>query len=193
MCQSSEWSCSAPHTSMPRKTTASNSPISFHVLRNDFHTEPLQSNAQLLLELEAERGRRMVLEQRVQDLEQSIDHRIVWYKDHLRSEVDSAILSRGVRPDSVHDFSSFSMDAVVQELQKTCPDLCHLLQQLGSTRKNESNSKTSLTGEDLKVVMSACTLLNARSTRARGLQLMISLMLIARSTSKQVKLYYYTS
>ncbi len=34
--------------------------------------------------------------------------------------------------------------------------------------------------------LSLCTLLNARSARAKGVQLMISLMLVARATNKQV-------
>ena len=43
--------------------------------------------------------------------------------------------------------------------------------------------------EELKAVIALCTLLNARSARVKGLQLMVSLMLVARATSRQVHMY----
>ena len=39
--------------------------------------------------------------------------------------------------------------------------------------------------------MAVCTLLNAWSARVKGLQLMISLMLVARATGRQVHVYIY--
>ena len=45
--------------------------------------------------------------------------------------------------------------------------------------------------EELKAVMALCTLLNARSARVKGLQLMVSLMLVARATGRQVGIYTY--
>ena len=46
--------------------------------------------------------------------------------------------------------------------------------------------------EELKAVMALCTLLNARSARTKGLQLMVSLMLVARATGRQVGIYTCT-
>ena len=46
--------------------------------------------------------------------------------------------------------------------------------------------------EELKAVMALCTLLNARSARTKGFQLMVSLMLVARATGRQVGIYTCT-
>ena len=46
------------------------------------------------------------------------------------------------------------------------------------------DSSTSI--KEIKGVISLCTVLNARSNRVKGVQLLVSMMLIARSTSKQV-------
>ena len=45
---------------------------------------------------------------------------------------------------------------------------------------------------EIKAVTSLCSLLNARSVRTKGLQLLISMMLVARATSKQVCLLLHT-
>lgn len=42
--------------------------------------------------------------------------------------------------------------------------------------------------EEVKTVTSICALLNARSTRVKGIQLLINMMLIARLTSKHISL-----
>ena len=44
---------------------------------------------------------------------------------------------------------------------------------------------------EIKVLVSLCTLLNARSSRTIGLQLFLSLMLVARGTAKQVTKYLH--
>ena len=76
------------------------------------------------------------------------------------------------------------MSAVITELQASCPQLYQLVQQLGCTPRNARDGR--LSDEELKGVMAVCTLLNARSARLKGLQLMISLMLVARTTGRQV-------
>ena len=108
-------------------------------------------------------------------------------KEHLQSEVDSVVASKAILvhgPDFPENFSSFLMKFLIQELKDSCPKLYGLIQQLSKTKGNDSDS--SITGEELKCVMALCTILNARSSRVRGIQLMMSLMLLARSTSKQV-------
>ena len=87
-------------------------------------------------------------------------------------------------PDSVEHFHDFSMASVIAELQATCPEVYSLVQQLGSTQRYEKDGV--LPDEELKGVMAICTLLNARSARVKGMQLMISLMLVARASCKQV-------
>ena len=76
------------------------------------------------------------------------------------------------------------MSAVISELQSDCPEL---YKQLGSTQRNARDGARP--DEELKAVMALCTLLNARSARTKGLQLMVSLMLVARATGRQVGIY----
>ena len=80
------------------------------------------------------------------------------------------------------------MSGIITELQSSCPELFTLVQQLSSTQRNARPD--TLPVEHLKGVMAVCTLLNARSARVKGLQLMLSLMLslmlVARTTGKQV-------
>ena len=81
------------------------------------------------------------------------------------------------------------MSAVISELQSDCPELYKLVQQLGSTQRNARDDARP--DEELKAVMALCTLLNARSARTKGLQLMVSLILVARATGRQVGIYIH--
>ena len=78
------------------------------------------------------------------------------------------------------------MSAVISELQSNCPEL---YKQLGSTQRNARDGARP--DEELKAVMALCTLLNARSARVKGLQLMVSVMLVARATGRQVYMHMY--
>ena len=109
------------------------------------------------------------------------------YKQTLFSEIYSAVLSRHLLlrgPDTIDRFIGFSMSSVIAELKATCPEVYSLVQQLGSTQRYATDGD--VPDEQLKGVMAVCTLLNARSARVKGLQLMISLMLVARASGKQV-------
>jgi len=53
-------------------------------------------------------------------------------------------------------------------------------------KQAEMSMGDDLAVEQVKSLVSICTLLNAQTRRAKGLQLLISIMLIAHSTSKQV-------
>ena len=93
----------------------------------------------------------------------------------LCAEIDDAVCSRQMLlhgPDTVEHFERFSMSAVIAELQSSCPEVYTLVQQLGSTQRNARDG--ALPDEELKGVMAICTLLNARSARVKGLQLMVS-------------------
>ena len=72
----------------------------------------------------------------------------------------------------------------VAELEKHSPELYQLFEKVGDTERNAEGDEQSTEG--VKAICSLCSLLNARSSRAKGLQLMMSLMLIARSTARQV-------
>ena len=88
-------------------------------------------------------------------------------------------------PDSAENIVKFSLDALVDELRSQAPSLYGILQDVGHTSRNESATESICT-EELKTVASMCVLLNARTNRCNGLQLLMSLMLIARATNKQV-------
>ena len=140
--------------------------------------------ATLMLELQTERDRRTALEIEVHKLKQ---RSTASYQEILCSEVDSIVgfkkmLVHG--PDTIQRFEEFSMSRLIDELQSYCPELCKLVQQLGSTQRNARAD--TLPDEELKGIMAICTLLNARSARVKGLQLIISLMLVARATGRQV-------
>ena len=83
-------------------------------------------------------------------------------------------------PHTPECFDSFSMGEVLSEIEMHAPDVMNLLRVLGNTDRNVGSD------DELKAVTSLCTLLKARSQRVKGMQLLMSYMLIARATSKQV-------
>ncbi len=86
-------------------------------------------------------------------------------------------------PNTQAHVSGFTRDEVVQELKRKCPRMYELFQEVARTQRTVAEDASVLPLPELKVVMSMCTLLNARS---KGVQLLISLMLVARATNKQV-------
>lgn len=89
-------------------------------------------------------------------------------------------------PDTIVHFESFSVQTVIDEMLRFAPNLYGLLKSLGA-RASITNDGTQL--EDVKVAMSLSILLKCRSVRVLGIQLFITLMLLARSTSRQVIKY----
>ena len=92
-------------------------------------------------------------------------------------------------PDTLERLQSFTIDSVLAELHTYAPDLLQLFETLGQTSRNIHGDDLAV--EQIKGLVSICTLLNARTQRAKGLQLLIGIMLIARATSKQVKSNLY--
>ena len=107
---------------------------------------------------------------------------------NIMQQLDS-LLQNGCQiihgPDTPDHFPEFTLDAVIGEVQSIAPNVYQLFFQLGNTDRNKSDDETSV--EERKAIMSLCTVLNARSQNAKGLQLLLSIMLIARATSKQVR------
>jgi hypothetical protein len=93
-------------------------------------------------------------------------------------------------PDTIDHLHEFSIDSIISDLRQHSPDLYSLFLKIGNTRRNTCDDK-GLSTEDIKAVASLCTLLNARSNRVKGLQL-INLMLITRATSRQVSIHGIT-
>ena len=88
-------------------------------------------------------------------------------------------------PDTLPRLNHFSFDGVIKEFQMYAPKLYHLFRQIGDSEQHRSPQQSGLT-EEMKTVTSLYILLNARSQRFKRLQLLMSLMLVARGTSKQV-------
>ena len=88
-------------------------------------------------------------------------------------------------PSTPARFSDFSVQALTDEICSAAPDVHRLFLSLGDTERNQVDEGTPV--EERKAIMSLCMVLNARQRQANGLQLLISFMLIARATSKQVK------
>jgi len=156
----------------------------------------LVATGQPLGELELERQKNSQLVAKVQDLEATVRQQ----KQQLASMVDPLSLLVGQLdqvlqhsthqvfhgPDTVEHFNTFSVDEVIRELKSDAPDVYQLFQSLGNTQRNKTINQEAYSLEELKALMSTCILLNARSRRLKGLQLLMSIMLVARSTSKQV-------
>ena len=86
-------------------------------------------------------------------------------------------------PDTIEHFHQFSLESIAADLKQQSPDLYALFLKVADTCRNVDGDDLGV--EDVKAIGSLCALLNARSNRVKGLQL-ISLMLIARATSRQV-------
>lgn len=100
--------------------------------------------------------------------------------------IDSIIMHG---PDTLERLQSFTIDTVLAELHTYTPDILQLFETLGQTSRNIHGNDLAV--EQIKGLVSICTLLNARTHRAKGLQLLIGIMLIACATSKQVKSNVY--
>ena len=95
-------------------------------------------------------------------------------KQLLRFVSLSAVVSHG--PDSLERLEAFSLDAVVTEVKSLAANLFRLFSTLGQTRRNTGNEEQGLVTEEIKALCFLCTLLNARTMRTKGLQLMLGMM-----------------
>lgn len=120
------------------------------------------------------------LKARIQELERTSATSLCCQADRVISH--KSVLTQG--PNSMDTFHDFDFKTIVAELQLHAPDLYHLYMTLGDTARNQEEEE--VTTEEVKAVASMCSLMNARSARMRGLQLLVSMMLVARATSRQV-------
>lgn len=116
----------------------------------------------------------------------------------MECEIQKILSSNGILvhgPDTPDHLCTFSIRGVVEELKQLAPTLFGLFVSLGDTKRNSKSHDTDSTEthEDMKAMFSLCSLLNARSQKVKGIQLFISMMLIARATNKQVCYDYYHS
>ena len=81
-------------------------------------------------------------------------------------------------------FTDFNMDRLLAEISEQAPNLLTLLTSLSQSPQAEE----AIDGDHaVRVAMSVSILLKCRSVRVLGVQLLITLMLLARATSRQVK------
>ena len=113
--------------------------------------------------------------------------------EHLLREADSMVAQSVIcqhGPDTLPCFDEISFDSIIGEFQSYAPELYHLFLLLGDSKRHQLPQQSGLTVEEMKTAMSMCTIFNARSQRFKGLQLIMSMMLIARGTGKQVNIIY---
>ena len=140
-------------------------------------SEPISQSAPSYSDLLIEN---QLLKAKVQELERTSAASLCYQADkviHHKSAVTQG-------PNSLDSFHELDLNSIVAELQSRAPDLYHLYMTLGDTKRNQE--KEEVTTEEVKAVASMCSLLNARSARMKGLQLLVSMMLVARATSRQV-------
>ena len=143
-----------------------------HVFGIERATQAQDSTSQC----EGLRERVRQLEDRVRELEQHQEF------SHEMNSLLAPNLSLYHGPNNITNFDSFTMDSMVEELVKISPTLYDLFKTLGQTSRHADDE-----GTDVTAVMSLCTLLKCRSQKVLGVQLLITLMLLARSTNKQVR------
>lgn len=127
------------------------------------------------------------LERKVQQLEERL--RELEQPSQLSRELNTLMtpsLSLYHGPNNVENFEVFSMSSLVSELSKHAPELYEVFQTLGQTARLKDDRDQTDESYDVMAVMSLCTLLKCRSQKVLGIQLLITLMLLARSTNKQV-------
>ena len=144
--------------------------------------------------LELEQAKSELLQKQVQTLEARVLEleriQATSFCPELLAQQVQHVLQPGLQvfdgPDSLEHFSNFSVDAVIAELQTNAPDVYRLFMTLGATSRNVQSKDDGIIPEEIRAHTAIFTLLKARSVRVKGIQLLLSFMLIARATSRQV-------
>ena len=106
------------------------------------------------------------LKQRVSDLEAELESLrqssiqlavIESQADHL---ISCTSISDG--PDTLEHLQSFSVPTILEDVKREAPDMLRLFQIMGNSERNTSDGDIGLAVEQLKVLVSICTLLNTR-------------------------------
>ena len=156
------------------------------------------AESQLRAALEAEQKRNQELCDQVRQLQTKVQllegtvrrlesEQSSGYVQQLDQQMEAVVRHRGSvmsGPDTSEHFGTFSVDSVISEVKQNAPDVYQLFQVLGKTSRNAQQGQ--LPTEELKAAVSLATLLNARSNRVKGIQLLLGIMLIARATHKHV-------
>ena len=90
-------------------------------------------------------------------------------------------------PDTIEHFDGFSVDGVLAEIRSHAPVVLELLNTIGQSHRHDDGTDLARLSQ-LRVMTSLTSLLKCRSVQVLGIQLLITFMLIARSTNKQVRI-----
>ena len=127
------------------------------------------------------------LKQKVAELEQKCS--LVQTLDNQMQALLHPTMASYHGPNSIDNFTSFSLNTLVEELRGNAPDVVELLSQLARCERFQNeNTDDSHSIAVLRSTTALCTLLKGRSVKVLGLQLLLSFMMIARATSKEVGL-----
>ena len=88
-------------------------------------------------------------------------------------------------PDTLEHFHSFSVDEVLSEVRTHAPDVLRLFQLIGKSDRHDDPESARVS--QITLMSSMVTLMKCRSVKVLGVQLLLTFMLIARATSKQVE------
>ena len=149
-------------------------------IQDEVTSEIPQHFANLQAILTKERETNAKLQERVRQLESQLEQRQTPALLDLQMEAmlnPDNIVYHG--PDTVEHLEHFSMGDIISEFKQNAPQLHELFQSLGKSSNDTCANET-------KIITSLCALVKSRSRKVLGLQLMISFMLIARATNKQV-------
>ena len=100
----------------------------------------------------------------------------------LHLELNRVLSSDGILvhgPDTISNFEGFSLSSLLAELRQLASGLVEFCISLGDTHRNadcdDVGVEDALIDNDIKVLVSMCSSLNARSRQMNGLQLLLSL------------------
>ena len=90
-------------------------------------------------------------------------------------------------PDTLQHFQTFSVDEVLSEIRTHAPEVLRLFQLIGKPDRHDDPEMARVS--QITLMSSLVTLLKCRSIKVLGVQLLLTFMLIARATSKQVEIH----
>ena len=133
------------------------------------------------------------LQQRVVQLEKEKESAAASQKLELDGQMQTLLNPNMLAyhgPDTVEHLHGFSLESLIEEFAENAPDVMDLVRHLGNCGRYEGDdddNDENLSTATQRTVTSLCTLLKCRSAKVLGLQLLLSIMLIARATNKQVR------
>ena len=143
-----------------------------------------QERVRLCAQLDEVKGENAQLRQQIAALEKSNFSNISASMQQQMVALSSHVV--GSQDITIQHVNTFSIERIISDFEHEAPDLILLFKALSQSSRNVCDN--SLSVEGIKAIVSLFTLLNARTNRANRFQLLMSIMLIARATSKQVRI-----